>query len=180
MATVGFRSRLDITASQTISSSVVTSYQVPVSVVQTLNYTQGTGAGAADLIHSKSYSLAGSAQSIDLTAIADLSGSTVNMARVREIIIVMKSVTSGHILTIDTTVSNGFKVLGDGTTGNKTRLFANASTATTYNKFQWQDKDSTGGSTGGVTSGTSKVISLDPGANTFTVDVVILGCSATS
>ena len=177
---VGWKGKIDITTNQSVSTGVVSTYQIPASLSQTMDYAAGTSAGKADLLHAAQYSLAGSVQTINLQSLLDLSGATVNMARVREIVIRMRSVTSGHVLTIDTTVSNGFKVLGDGTTGIKQKLYANAASSTVFNTFWWQDKDSVGASTGGFTGSTSKNIALDPRANTFTVDVMILGCTATS
>ena len=90
---------------------------------------------------------------------------------------VMLSLTPAHVLTVDTTVSNGFKPPFDASAGGKVRLYGNATTATTYNAWLWVDKDSTS-SAGGITGGTSKLISLDPGANTYTALVLAFGGSA--
>ena len=180
MATTSIDGIFRLSVGQTLST-----LPVPPALVQEFSQRfplgNGTGALQYDLLHVKKYSLAGSAQSIDLTSLADLSGATVNMARVRGRLICSRATGSGHTLTIDTTVSNGFKGFDDGTSGSKRRLFSTlAAGATTFNVDFADDLHSVGAGVGAVTSGTSKIISLDPGANTFEVWAFILGCSAVS
>lgn len=179
MAVTGGEIFLRVRAYQTLSSLPV-SQDLIQPFNQTISWGNGTGAEQYDLLHVKAYALAGATQSIDLTSLADLSGATVNMARVRAMAFVNLGTTSGYNLTIDTTVSNGFKGF-NGASGSKRIVYASLSTTKPfYNADVVVDPYSVGGAVGAVTSGTSKVITLDPGANTFTVWAFILGCSATS
>jgi hypothetical protein len=179
MAVTGGEVFLRVQVYQTLSDLPVSQNLIQ-SLNQTISWGNGSGAEQYNLLHVKKYSLAGSTQSIDLTAIVDLSGATVNMARVRAMAFVNLATTSGHNLTVDTTVSNGFKGF-NGASGSKRIVYASLSTTKPfYNADVVVDPYSVGGSVGAVTSGTSKVITLDPGANTFTVWAFILGCSATS
>lgn len=180
MATVGGELQVRLRTFQKL-----TSLPVPQDLIQLLDQTvslgSGTGALEYDLLHIKKYSLAGSTQSIDLTSLADLSGATVNMARVRVRAYLHRGTGSGHTLTEDTTVSNGFKGFSDASAGSKRRLYSTLDAdATLFNLDVATDLHSVGAGVGAVTSGTSKVITLDPGANTFEVWAFILGCSAVS
>lgn len=180
MATTGGELQLRIKAFQRLSSLPIPQDLIQ-SLDQTLSWSAGTGSGQYDLLHVKAYSLAISTpQTIDLTAIVDLSGATVNMARVRAWAFYPLSTASGADLVVDTTGSNGFKGFS-GASGAKRTVYANLSaTSGPYNYDSVMDAYSVGGSVGAVTSGTSKNVVLDPGANTFTVWAFILGCSATS
>jgi hypothetical protein len=180
MATTSCDGIIRLSVGQTLSS-----LPIPPALVQEFSQRfplgQGTGAMQFNLIHVKKYSLAGSTQSIDLTSLADLSGATVNMARVRGKLLCSRATGSGYTFTEDTTVSNGFKGFSDASTGSKRRLYSTlSSTATTFNFDLVTDFYSVGAGIGAVTSGTSKVITLDPGANTFDVWAFILGCDAVS
>lgn len=180
MATTGAEMRLYLRTFQRL-----TSLPVPQDLIQLLDQTSnlgnGTGALEYDLLHVKKYSLAGSTQSIDLTSVTDLSGATVNMARVRVKAYLHRGTGSGHTWTEDTTVSNGFKAFSDATSGSKRRLYSTLSSASTiFNLDVATDLHSVGSGVGATTSGTSKVLTLDPGANTFEVWAFILGCSAVS
>lgn len=180
MPVTGGNSRLQADFFQTISSGVLTPYNVPAPISQVLSYSNGTGAGQYNQLHCKKYSLAATPQSIDLTSILLVDGTTGNMARVRESFFLMLSQTSAHKAIIDTTVSNGFKGLGDGSTGSKRSLLGVPANIITFNYDHWSDWYSVGAGVGGVTSSTSKIVSLDPGANSFDVLAIILGCSAVS
>lgn len=179
MATVGGELQVRLRSSQSL-----TSLPIPQDLIQaldqTVNWSSGTGSGQFDLLHVKVYSLAGATQTIDLTSLVDLSGATVNMARIRAMAVLNLATASGYNLTVDTTGSNGFKGFG-GASGAKRTVYANLSaTSAPYNCDLCVDAYSVGGAVGAVTSGTSKNVVLDPGANTFTAWVFILGCSATS
>lgn len=181
MATTGGSSRLVTTFFQTVAPGAVASYNIPASLSQALAYTNGTGAKSYDQLHSKIYNLAAASQDIDLTSLLDVAGNSINMARAREVFVFMLAKTAGRILTVDTTLSNGWKpAIGDGSSGGKIRLFAQASDASVFDYFHWSDWYSTGAGVGGVTGSTSRLVRLNPGSDTFDAWVVALGCSAVS
>lgn len=175
MAVVSGSVTLNAGFTQVVSSGVVTTQNLAVSVPQNLTYANGTGAGQVDLIYAKQLSLAGSATTLDLTALTDLSGASINFARVRELIIQNLATTSTYTVTVGAAASNAWTgILG--TTTSTLIIPPSAGNGL----FRFSDYSSTGASTGAVVSGTSKSLKLDPGANTISINIVILGCSATS
>ena len=93
---------------QTVSSGVVTTQTIPASVSLTTQYANGTGAGKVDLIHARQLTLAGSATTLDLTALTDLSGAAANFARVRELVVQVVTATGGFDLTLGNAASNAW------------------------------------------------------------------------
>jgi len=180
MSVVNYTGTINGQGSLTVSSGILVPYNIPLNFTQKLVFGNGTGASQVNLAHFKEYSLTAAAQSIDLTSNTAPDGTTNNMVRVRYIQIVMLSTSTSDVLTIDMTVTNGFKAPGDPSTGSKVVLTGNAASSTIYNVYTWIDKDCVGASLGGLTSGTSKIISLNPGSGTFSALVLILGGSANS
>lgn len=183
MATVGGQLNLFVQAFQSLTSLPVTQ-NLTQAIQPQLSWASGTAASSYDLLHVKTYALAGATQTIDLTSLVDLSGATVNMARVRAILAVNLATTSGYNAILDTTGSNGFKGFG-GASGSKRTVYASLGNTSTGSTAVWNydlclDAYSVGAGIGAVTSGTSKNVVLDPGANTFNVWMFILGCSAVS
>lgn len=170
---------VNLTASftETISSGVVTTQSLPASITQGLSYSSGTGPGQCDLLYSKQLSLAGSATTLDLTSLADLAGSSYSFARVRELIITNLASTGGYTLTIGSASASAWTgFLG---TASATAVI-HPGTSAGGNTHRWSDYYNTGSTSGAVTGASSKLLKLDPGANTFSVNIIILGCSAFS
>lgn len=169
MAVVSGTAQLSANFTQTVSSGVVSSQNLAATLSSTTSYANGTAANQVDLIYAKQLSLAGTPTTLDLTALTDLSGASVNMARVRYLDIQVVDTTSGHNVTI-----------GDATSNAWTAFWGATGTDIVYagSRRVWNDPTSTGAGVGAVTSGTSKALKLDPGAATITVNIVILGCSA--
>jgi len=157
---------------QTVTSGLITTQTLPASVSLTTQYQNGTGAGQVNLIYARQIALAsGVPQTLDLTALADLSGATVNFARVRELIVQVVTASSGLKVTLGADASNPWAPFW-GTTGTDT-VFAGSIRYFT-------DPTSVGSGVGAVTSGTSKNLKLDPGSDNVTVNILIAGCSAVS
>jgi hypothetical protein len=171
MAVVAGTAALTSGFNQTISSGVVTAQTIPASISLTTQYANGTAAGKVDLIHAKQYTLAGSATTIDLTSLLDLSGATVNFARIRDLVVQVVTATVDFNVTLGNAASNSWAALW-GATG--THVVPAGSI------FYVTDPTTVGASKGLVTSGTSKSLKLDPGANTVVVNLIIAGCSAVS
>lgn len=138
----------------------------------TRSYGNGTGAGAIDLLHCKSYSLAAAATTIDLTALADLESVNQNYARVREFYI---RNTSAYPLFVGNAAATQWAV-AQGPIVSATATFCVLPGGT----FQWSDYSTVGASLGAYVDSTHKSLKFDPGANTVTFDLIIAGCSAVS
>lgn len=162
-----------------ITSGVISTLNLPAAITQAITYLNGTATSSVDYIYAKSLSLAGTPTTLDLTSLTDLNGGSVNFARVRELIIVNLATTAGYTLTIGPGVSNPW------TTGpiaaSSTIVLQPSVGQTTGQCFvRFSDPFSTGASTGYYVGGSSKTLKLDPGANTFSAYILIVGGSAVS
>ena len=154
---------------ESVSSGVVVPYSIPATISSNLSYTNGTASNQVDTIYAKQLTLAGATTTIDLTSLTDPAGVSVNFARVREFIVVNTSTTAGFDVKVESGASNGWAPLPASTDP----LFCRYSAY-----IHISDPVSTGGSNGNVTSGTSKTVTFDPGANTVIINVLIVGGSA--
>jgi hypothetical protein len=165
-------------ANVTGSNSVVTNNQqtssglptnIPVAVQQNFNFNpaNGTAADQVDLKYTKTLTLAATPTTLDLTALTDVFGNSINFARVRSITLKHKGTTDGQNVTVSGGAANPWTGI---ITGN---LILFPSTANNNGVIVlWAP-----GTTGAVVSGASKTLKLDPGANTITVDIEICGAS---
>jgi hypothetical protein len=169
MATIGGTSQLSAGFNQTVSSGVITSQTIPASISLTTQYGNGTGAGQVDLIYAKQLTLAATPTTLDLTAVTDLSGASVNFARVREMAIQIVDKTAGHNVTLGNAATNAFSAFW-GATGTDV-VFAGSIRYFT-------DPTSTGAGVGAIVDSTHKNLKLDPGANTVVINILVVGCSA--
>ena len=128
--------------------------------------TSGTGANACDLMYVASLTLAAAPQTLDLTSLTDLFGGAVVFVKVRELILFNKSTTDGQVVTYKPGASNGWTGFMGGTTPTGT-LFPS--------EVMHKAAPTTSGM---AVSGTSKTFTLDPGANTITVEIGIAGTDA--
>lgn len=157
---------------QTNTSGLVTTQTLPASISLTTQYANGTGAGQINLIYAKQLIfVASTPQTLDLTTLLDLSGASVNFARVRELVVQVVTATSGFNAILGNAASNAFAAFW-GATGTDT-VFAGSIRYFT-------DPTSVGAGVGAVTSGTSKSLKIDPGSNALTLNLLIAGCTAVS
>lgn len=172
MAVVTGNAGFNVGLNQTVTSGLVTTQTLPAAIALTTQYGNGTGAGQINLLYAKQIALVASTpQTLDLSSLADISGATVNFARIREIVIQVVTATSAFNVTVGAAASNPFAAFW-GTTGTDT-VFAGS---TRY----FTDPTSVGAGVGAVTSGTSKSLKLDPGSNNVTINLLIAGCTAVS
>lgn len=179
MAVVTGTVNLNAAFNEVISSGVITSQNIPANLLQTLSYTNGTGSGQVDLIYAKQLSLAGSATTLDLTSVTDLSGTSISFARVRELWIQNLATTAAYTVTVGAAATNQF-VGFLGTTTSTCIIPTNVGATGNYAVVRFCDPYTTGASTGAYVDSTHKNLKLDPGANTISVNVLIIGCSAAS
>jgi hypothetical protein len=161
-----------------ITTGVVSSYNLGAVLNRNVTYSNGTAAGMIDLVYAKQLSLAGAVTTLDLTALTDMNGAAINFARVRELIIQSLATTAAFTLAIGNAASNAWTgFLG------ATSIFTmptNVGATGNYATTQWSDPYTVGAATGAYVDGTHKNLKLDPGANTFSVNIIIAGCSAVS
>jgi hypothetical protein len=172
MAVVTGTAQLVAGFNQTNSTGLITTQTLPASISLTTQYTNGTGAGAINLIYAKQIALVASTpQTLDLTTLTDLSGATVSFARIRELVVQVVTTTAGFNVTLGNAAATSFAAFW-GAAGTDT-VFAGAIRYFT-------DPTSVGVGVGAVTSGTSKSLKLDPGSNNVTINLLIAGCTAVS
>lgn len=137
-----------------------------------LTVTSGTGSDQADLKYVKSLTLVATPTVLYLTALADPFGGTVNFARVKSILIINTSTVSGQavLMGYSTTTANAWT----GFLSNPGQISIRSSTTTNQGVFLALAP----GATAWPVSSTSKLLQLDPGANTIRVNVEIVGASA--
>jgi hypothetical protein len=128
------------------------------------NYTNGTAAQQATLAWSDTRTLTAAPENIDLSnsanAIKDGFGTPLLLTKFRELIIKNNSTTPGQVLTVSGTALNG--VLGG--TSPTVKIGPGG-----VHRFSSPIDGYT------VTAGTGDTLTLDPGANTFSYSIILLG-----
>lgn len=171
MAVVTGTAQLSVGFNQTVTSGLINTQTLPASISATSQYTNGTGASMVDLVYAKQLTLlASTPQTLDLTSLTDLSGATVNFARIRELVIQVVTTTSGYTVTVGAAAANPWAALW-GTTGTMVIPAGSIFRVSEPNLLS---------TAGLVTSGTSKNLKLDPGANQVVINLMIVGGSAAS
>jgi hypothetical protein len=146
------------------AQTLLAQLQSPAIVGAKLQYTSGTGALQADGLYYKPIALvAGTPQTLDLTALTGIGGEALTVNRVREFLLFNPDT---HDVLASQGASNGWAPLG---------AAANPQPARANNGLlRISDPNSTGAATGNVVTSTSKTVKLDPGANPITVYLLIL------
>ena len=165
---------------EVISTGVISNLNLPANLNLQYTYGNGTSAGNVDLIYAKSLSLAAAATTLDLTSLTDLNGGAVNFARIREMQIVNLATTAAYTLTIGAAASNQWTTGPLGTATATAILQPSVGQTTGSCMLHWCDPFTTGASTGGYVDSTHKLLKLDPGSNTLSCYVLLVGCSAVS
>ena len=169
---------LNASFTEVITSGVIVTQNLPTAVNQSISYGNGTSAGNVDLIYGKTLTLSAAITTLDFTAVADLSGATQNFARIRELVV---QNLSSFPLKIYASSSSGVTWLPAGS-ANAIVLpgYGTSVTSTSYPSFRMNDPVVVGNASGMFISTSSGRIVFDPGANTFSVNVMAAGASATS
>lgn len=132
------------------------------------NFVAGA-AGAADVVdrkHSKVYTLAGAATTIDLLTVLDDAGAACAFARIMTITVRNRSTTGGQKVTVSPGASNGWDAAIAG------GVVVPASTSGTQAVLALVNP------LGFAVDSTHKTLKFDPGTDTITIDVEIVGASA--
>lgn len=170
MASVSGNTIAKASYTQAISAGLVSGYAIPVEATLTRPYGNGTGAYQTDLLHAKQYVLVASTpQTLDLTAVTDPAGGAVNFARVREVVV---QNLGAYPVTLGAAAATPWTgLLG---TGTSTLIVPPGASVVIGDPF------SAGGTAGMLVGPTSKSLKIDPGANAGLINLVLVGCSATS
>lgn len=141
---------------------------IPHAVSLALQWLSGTTDNKADTVYSDTRSAAASADNLDLRgSLAGVFG-TVSFAETKLIYIKNKATTSGYTLTV-----------GAGTNGAFAGLFADLTDKIVIQPggaFLWIAP--LDGNNLATTAGTADILKIDPGSNTVSYDIVIIGASA--
>ena len=132
-------------------------------------YATGTAAGMVDGAHCKTYTLAATPTTLDLTALTDPNGTAITCLRVREFAI---QNLSQYPLVIGNAASNQWVGMISTTTGTLT--------IPPYGVHQFSDPSTVGAGNGAVVTSSSKNLKFDPGSNTVSFNLLIGMCSAVS
>lgn len=162
---------------ETITSGVVTTLTLPATINQSITYSNGTTALSVDLIHAKQYTLNAAATTIDLTSIADLNGSTVSFTRIREFVV--QNLSSFDVQVYAYSLSGFTNMLP----GSASTLYARAAASASSlsgGMIRISDPITSVSSQGILVASSNCKFRLDPGANSCSVNVLILGCSTTT
>ena len=160
----------NLSFTESVTTGVLATQNIPVPITQSVAYTNGTGIRAVDTIYGKQLTLAATTTTLDLTSLTDPAGNTVNFARVREFSVQVVTPTVGYSVSIYKGASNGWSFLPAST--GPIIVQPNGG------MFGMSDATSTGGSAGYLVSGSSKMVVLDPGSNTIIINIIIVGGSA--
>jgi hypothetical protein len=159
----------NLTVTQTPASGFLNGQTLNIPETLSANFGNGSGTDQINYVACTTVSLAGSTTTVDLTSMTDIQGSAVNFAKVRFLIIKNNATTDGYTLLVGGNGSNPWA--GFLTTTSKLTVFP----GTTTNPNGGFVILSMPSATPAAVSGTSKLLLLDPGSNTFTVDIIACG-----
>ncbi len=159
----------NVNFNELVSSGVILPFDIPEAITANLNYSNGTGSNQVDTIYGASLSLAGTTTTLNLQSLTDPSGASIDFARVRELIVINPSTTAGYDVKVEAGASSGWTVLPP----SSNPLYARYG-----GSLRISDPVSTGSGNGNVVTSSLKNVTLDPGANTVTVYVLLIGGSA--
>lgn len=132
----------------------------------------GTAADQADKLWHDERTVAGGANDdLDLTALVNTvfgSTLTINLAKVKALLLVNTSTTAGDELRLDSAVANGFRSPFNGSATSQLEIGADSALLLSNKKDGWA-----------VTGGTGDILRIhNPGANPITYRIAVIGTSA--
>lgn len=166
---------INIAFQQTLTSGYLANVSPPVNIPIPMSLacflqSAGTGANQVNQGTGIRLSLAASPQTIDLTSLTDLDGNAFSLARVK----LLAFRHNGKTDTQDAAIGGG---------SNAFTAFFTGLTVKPGTSGNGQGANNDGftvfcapNATAAVVDATHKLIVVDPGAHTFTMDIVILGC----
>jgi len=169
MSVVSAKLSTNLTLSQTPTSGFLAGQGLIIPELLAVAFANGTGSDAVNLISPTTLNLVASTpQTIDLTSLLDIQGNAVSFSKVQLLLLRNNATTAGFNCTVGNAASNAFSAIF-GATGMVT-LYPGTAT----NPFGGFNIYSIPGNVAAVDS-THKNLKFDPGSNSFTVDVLIIG-----
>jgi hypothetical protein len=160
---------LSLSSGLILPESIVQGLYTPAVAGATLQYANGTGALAVDQIYAKALTLSATTQTIDLTSLPFLDGSTAAAGRVRELVLFNPDANATHIVKLYAGAATGCAFLPP---------VANFLTCAGLNgSIRLSDPNSTGASVGQYVDGTHKNLVVDTGAFNVTF-YLLMACSS--
>lgn len=157
-----------VTAGKITPQTYTVSIAAPGITGASITYTSGTGAGQIDSLYSEPIALAANTpQTINLQSLTGLGGESLVLARAREFILFNPS---AYDCKAYQGATNPWAMVPPSTAP----LWARAGNGCA----RISDPNSTGAGVGNVVTATSCEVTLDPGANAFTVYLIVAGGSA--
>src|SRR5271166_1994958 len=161
-----------------VTAGVVTPQNLPTAINQSFSYANGTSAGNVDLIYGKQLSLSGAITTVEFVAAADLSGTTQVFARIREFLV--QNLSSFPLKIYASSASGVTWLAASSTAAILLPGYGTSATSTSYPSFRMCDPVTVGATSGMYVTASSSKIVFDPGANSFSINVIAAGCSASS
>src|SRR5258708_1791896 len=170
MSSVSIQSSLAVTFSQ-VGTGILSTTSVPKTLsLASVLQTSGVLADECDTLHMKTYTFTASTPiPIDLTSLTDIFGNAISFARVRLIAFRNLATTDGWVLTVGAAVSTPWTGFLNAT--GTTPIFPSSTINSGFTVFAAPN------TTGMPVTGSSKILQMNPGANTFSCDVYIAGAS---
>ncbi len=160
-----------------ISTGLITPNTLAATINRNITYGNGTGSGQYDMLYAEKLTLAGTPTTLDLQSLTDLNGAALNFLRIREFIIQSQATTAAYTLTVGGAGAGAW--LGFfGTTTSTLVMPTNVGATSNFATMQLSDPYTVGATTGAYVGASSHLLKLDPGANTFTIYIILAGCSA--
>lgn len=182
MASVSGNSQDNVGFLQLISSGVVQPLNLNAQILRNLSYTNGTGANQVNTIYAKQLTLSAAATTVDFLSALDMNGSSTSFARIRELIV--QNIGSADCRVYANSTS-GVAWLPSGSTS---ALFARAattassitSTSAMGGIVKISDPQSATSLTGNLITASGSKVVFDPGANSTTINVIVVGANSSS
>lgn len=157
------------------STGLVTAYSAPAKITRSYTYTNATtGALTVDQIHAKVYTLAAAPTQIDLTSLLDLGGNTMVLARVREFVLYNADTVATHSVS----VYRSSVASASASAWSSLPLATCPITVWPNGGTFWMADPNSLTTVGNVVGASNKYLTLDPGAFTVNLTVLIVGGSA--
>jgi hypothetical protein len=145
-------------------------------MVTSFSYTPaGTATVQVDTIHAKTYTLAASATTIDLTSLTDPAGNSISFARVREFVVTNADTVATHTVKVSSGAATAVAWLPPAANA---LVLQPQGAGSSPGRIDLSDPNGTGAGVGYIVDSTHKTITFDPGAFTIAINVLIVGGSA--
>lgn len=183
MASVTGSTNVNASFNQSISSGVVQALNLAAPIYRLANYgTSGSGASQVNTIYSKQLTLNAAATTVDFLSAPDLNGSSTSFARIRELIV--QNIGSADCRVYANSTSGVAWLPAGSTSALFARAATSASSITSTSAYggviQISDPLSVGSLSGNLITASGSKIVFDPGSNSTSINVIVVGTNSVS